>query len=126
MDWIAKDDVLRGLKRCKRLAKQDLLASALTPNPHFWGTQAEARRTQYTELMEIVDSDGVETAYQQAMRRYASLPRFTPSGATGVDPEQSGQKQALEMFFTILGVSQDSSVEPAGHLGELAHGAPSS
>lgn len=106
---IAKDDVLRGLKSFKRLAKQDLLASALTSNPQFWSMQAEARRKQYGDLMEIVENDGVDVAYRQALQRYASLPRIA-SGETG-DPEVLGRQQALEMFFTMLGVDSHAADE---------------
>jgi hypothetical protein len=102
---IAKDDVLRGLKKFKRLAKQDLLASSLTSNPHYWSTQAEARRAEYGELMEIVDDDGVEIAYRKAVQRYASLPLVAQGECP--DPEVSGCRQALEMFFTMLGVSAE-------------------
>lgn len=105
MFQIAKDDVLRGLKRFKRLAKQDILASALTPNPEFWCAQAEARRSQYTDLMEIIDKDGVEAAYRQAMSRYATLPRL--ASGTEIDPYQAGTRQALELFFAMIGMNAD-------------------
>ena len=110
---ISNEDVLRGLKRFKRLAKQDLLASNLTSNPQFWRTQAEARRTQYTELMEIVEKDGVEMAYRHAVGRYASLPRLASGEPTQPEPTLAGQRLALEMFFTMLGVTNKAAIHAA-------------
>jgi hypothetical protein len=110
---ISIDDALRGLKRFKRLAKQDLLASPLTNNPRFWRIQAEARRSQYTELMNIVEKDGVEMAYCHAVGRYASLPRVISSDPDGLEPVFAGQKLALEMFFTMLGVTRQAALQAA-------------
>ncbi|MGE5575696.1 MAG: hypothetical protein ACM3TT_00685 [Syntrophothermus sp.] len=104
MIQVAKDDVLRGLKKFKRLAKQDILASPLTSNPDFWSKQAEARRKIYDELMQAVERDGIEEAYEMALRNYAKLPVVHSSEET--HPEVRGEKQAFEMFFTILGVEK--------------------
>ena len=93
---------MRGLKRFKRLAKQDLLASSMTSNPKFWSRQAEARRSMYTSLMRIIEEKGVELAYEAARREYASLPRFAFDGEE-TNPQDKGRAQALEMFFTLLG-----------------------
>lgn len=103
---VGKEDVIQGLKRFKRLAKQDLLASSLTSNPQFWSRQAEARRAMYTSLMNLVEEKGVELAYETARREYASLPRFAFDGAE-TNPQDKGRAQALEMFFTLLGVDSE-------------------
>lgn len=103
MFQVSKDDVLQGLKRFKRLAKQDLLASSLTSNPQFWSRQAEARRAMYTTLMNLVQEKGVELAYESARREYVSLPPFAFDN-TEDHPQDKGRAQALEMFFTLLGV----------------------
>lgn len=110
---ISDDDALRGLKKFKRLAKQDFLASTLADNPQFWRTQAEARRSQYTELMEIVEKDGVEVAYRHAVGRYASLPRLASSDFAELEPAWMGQKLALEMFFTMVGVTHQAALQAA-------------
>jgi hypothetical protein len=110
---ISDDDALRGLKKFRRLAKQDLLASTLTDNPQFWRTQAEARRSQYAELMGIVEKDGVEVAYRHAVGRYASLPRLASSEFAGLEPVFSGQKLALEMFFTMMGITNQAALRAA-------------
>ncbi|NLJ24775.1 MAG: hypothetical protein GX354_05020 [Firmicutes bacterium] len=102
MIQVAKDDVLKGLKKFRRLAKQDLLASSLTSNPDFWRVQAETRRQKYSDLMELVDERGVDLAYELAVAEYAKLPLFDSGEA--IAPEAKGLEQALEMFFTLLGV----------------------
>ncbi|MGI6037939.1 MAG: hypothetical protein ACOYD6_06890 [Limnochordia bacterium] len=103
---VAKEDVLRGLKKFKRLAKQDLLASDMTSNPQFWREQAEARRNLYDRLMELVNTQGVEMAYRITSKEYAALPLDCLSTDTP-DPDISGRQQAYELFFTILGVPKD-------------------
>jgi hypothetical protein len=112
---IGKEEVLLGLKRFKRLAKQDILASSLTSEPEFWREQAEARREEYTNLMNIVESDGVEAACDKALKMHAALPHFDSN--TKVDPVLSGKKQALSMFLTIVGI-QPAVVNDANSLVE--------
>ena len=115
MIHVAKEDVLRGLKKFKRLAKQDLLASDLTSNPSFWSKQAESRRSQYDQLMELITEQGVEMAYRIASKEYATLPLDSLSSTS--NPEMTGKQQAYEMFFTILGVGK----ETLGNQYEQAH-----
>lgn len=106
MILVDQDDVLRGLKRCKRLAKQALLASGLTADPSFWTAQAEARRLTYDDLMAKIQEGGVERTYKNARQRYALL---TDSST----PEETGERQALEMFFTIVGAADEPASQPA-------------
>lgn len=99
---VTQYDVLRGLKKFRRLAKQDVLASAHTSDPTFWSAQAEARRSTYSKLMEYVEKNGVEAAYQMALEAYAALPLTIEEKDK---PAVTGIEQAHEMFFTILGLS---------------------
>ena len=109
MFQVARDDVLLGLKRFRRLAKQDLLASAHTSNPEFWRKQAEARRETYAALTELVEREGVEAAYHWAMVQRVTLP--PPSGD---DPVASGKRQALELFLALIGArSWEDTRRPA-------------
>lgn len=103
MIQLPEAEVLRALKKFKRLAKQDLLASAHTSNPDFWRSQAEARRATYDQLMAWVENEGVEAAYRKAVNEHAALPLLASAEDS---PEVTGKRQALEMFFTILGVTQ--------------------
>lgn len=97
---VGQDDVLRGLKRFRRLAKQDLLASRPAPDSDFWSEHAKARRDVYGELMNIVENEGVEAAYRQAIDRYTALPFLR----AGESPELSGREQAYELFFALVGL----------------------
>jgi len=106
---VAKEDVLKGLKKFKRLAKQDLLVSKFTADPDFWIRQAEGRRSTYSNLMEIVEEHGVDHAYQYAVKKYASLPYVFATKKE--EAEVIGMIQAFEMFFMILGVQPPSRKE---------------
>ncbi len=99
---VSPEDVLRGLKRFKRLAKQDLLASGKTRNPDFWTVHAEARRRTYDLLMERIEQDGLQAAYQMACETYVKLPLLAPQAED--HPEVRGQEQALDLFFEVLGL----------------------
>lgn len=103
MHQVAQEDVLLALKKFKRLAKQDLLASPLMSDPKFWEEHATARRAVYEELMRRVEEEGVEPAYREAKKRYQALPLVASTDRS--HPRQSGEEQALEMFFTILGIT---------------------
>lgn len=105
MCQVVGEDLVRALKRFKSLAKQDLLASELTNNPHFWRTHAEARRNEYSRLLKLIEGSGVEQACVYALKRYQE------SGlSAGADPspEQAGSRQALELFFRVIGVTPGS------------------
>ncbi len=98
---VPKDDVLRALKKFRRLAKQDLLASEHTPRPEFWRRQAEARRETYAVLIESVSERGVDAAYR-GREGLAGLPLFRE----GQDPAVDGAAQAFELFFRLVGVDE--------------------
>lgn len=98
---VRQEDVLRGLKKFRRLAKQDLLASGHTSDPDFWRAQAEFRRETYARLVEAVEQRGVDAAYREALDAYAALPLLREGQR---DPRISGEEQAFEMFFRLVGV----------------------
>jgi len=106
---VAKEDVLKGLKKFKRLAKQDLLVSQFTSDPEFWIKQAEGRRNTYSQLMEIVNDHGVDHAYRYAVKKYADLPFIFTTKEENA--EVIGMTQAFEMFFTLLGVQPPARKE---------------
>ncbi|MBO8127233.1 MAG: hypothetical protein H0Z38_08375 [Firmicutes bacterium] len=106
MIQVAKDDVLKGLRKCKRLAKQALLASNLTDNPAYWNDQAVSRRETYDFLMKSIEEAGLEDTFQIASAEYIKLKKSDISN----DPITAGRKQALEMFFTIIGKNSSSLV----------------
>lgn len=97
-----KEEILTGLKAFCRIAKQDLLTSDKTPNPTYWKQQAQARRKTYTDIMNIVRHQGVEAACKQAQKQYAAL----PLSHADESPNLVGKKQAIDMFFTLLGMDE--------------------
>ncbi|NLW60279.1 MAG: hypothetical protein GX073_08080 [Firmicutes bacterium] len=102
MCQVQGEDLIRALKRFKSLAKQDLLASERTNDPPFWRTHAEARRKEYTRLIQLVEDSGVEKACVYALERYKQK---RANHTQERHPEQEGSRQALELFFTIIGSS---------------------
>lgn len=104
MVQIGQDDLLRALKGFKGLAKQDLLlTNDLDPQADTRRTHAEARRQVYLRLIELLETSGIEDACVFAYQEYLAL----PSGQEAETPLYLGQTQALEMFFTLIGVSSD-------------------
>lgn len=101
---VSREDLVRALKRYKGLAKQDLLASELTPDPAYWRTHAESRRTEYKKLIELVEKSGVEKACVYAFRTYQSLGINDKEQEPG---ENHGREQAIELFFNIFGIEPE-------------------
>lgn len=97
------EDVIRGLKRLKSLAKQDMLASGLAPDPDFRMKMATARKQKYETLMALVEQHGVPGACEIALEQYASLPACD-CGSPDARPHTKGEEQALEVFFKTIGV----------------------
>jgi len=114
MAQVAREDVLKGLKKFKRLAKQDLLASSLTSNPDFWAIQAKVRREVYADLMSVIEAQGVDAGISKARVEYDSVSTaFTNNPGEISNPAISGKKQALEMFFQIVGLDQERAAGPS-------------
>ena len=99
---VSREDLVRALKRYKGLAKQDLLASELTPDPAYWRTHAESRRTEYKKLIELVEKSGIEKACVYAFKTYQSL----KNGDEDLG-ENKGREQAIELFFHIFGIEPE-------------------
>jgi len=97
------EDVIRGLKRLKSLAKQDILISGLAPNPDLWMKMATARKQKYETLMALVEQHGVPGACEIALEQYATLPAVG-GDSPDIDPHTKGEEQALEVFFKTIGV----------------------
>ena len=100
---VSREDLVRALKRYKGLAKQDLLASELTPDPEYWRTHAESRRTEYKKLIELVENSGIEKACVYAFKTYQSLETGDEQGTI----ERARTEQAIELFFHIFGIDAE-------------------
>ncbi len=103
MIQLSAEDVIRGLKRLKSLAKQDILASRLAPNPDLWMKMATARKQKYEALMALVERHGVPGACEIALEQYAGLPESS-TDSPDTAPDSRGEEQALEVFFKTIGV----------------------
>lgn len=98
---VGQEDVLRALKKFRRLAKQDLLASEQTSDPDYWREQAHARREAYARLIASVEQRGVDAACREAIEAYAALPLLRDGQK---DARISGEEQAYEMFLRVVGI----------------------
>lgn len=99
---IGREDLLRALKKFKGLAKQDILASDLTSCPEYWRAHAEARRSEYIKLIDLMEKTDIEEACAYAFSAYKSIQKAADGDQ--VFAEMKGREQALEMFFRVIGI----------------------
>lgn len=100
---LSTEEIVRGLKHYRRIAKQDVLRAPETPNPEVFRLHAEARRNVYARLADTAESQGPESVVEQALNLYQSLP-FVTGTAEDAYPEVKGQENALENFFLMIGL----------------------
>jgi hypothetical protein len=100
---LSTEEIVRGLKHYRRIAKQDVLRAPETPNPEVFRLHAEARRGVYAGLADTAESQGPESVVEQALNLYQSLP-FVTGTAEDAYPEVKGQENALENFFLMIGL----------------------
>lgn len=100
---LSSEEIIRGLKHYRRIAKQDLLRSAESDNPETFTKHAEARRLVYAHLSEIAEADTPAAVVQAALERYQELPFVTGTGADAFT-EIKGEENALENFFLMIGL----------------------
>ncbi len=100
---LSSDEILRGLKHYRRIAKQDLLRADDTDEPERFRAHAEARRSIYAWLTEMAESDSPNDVVREALEHYRSLPFVTGT------PDQEhvdikAREKALENFFLMIGL----------------------
>ncbi len=100
---LSTEEIVRGLKHYRRIAKQDVLRAPETPSPEVFRTHAEARREVYTQLAELAESKGPDAVVQYAIELYQSLP-FVTGTAEDAHPKIKGKENALENFFLMIGL----------------------
>ena len=100
---LSSEEILRGLKHYRRIAKQDVLRSTETPNPDAFRVHAEARREVYAQLAEMAEHNPPDDVVTHALNIYKSLP-FLSGTAEDAHPETKGRENALENFFLMIGL----------------------
>lgn len=100
---LSSDEIVRGLKHYRRIAKQDVLRASETPDPDASRRHAEARRTVYADLADVAEREGPTAVVRHALERYEKLPFVTGSEAPE-HVEIRGHENALENFFLMIGL----------------------
>jgi hypothetical protein len=100
---ITSEEIKRGLKHYRRIARQDLLRAAETDNPEAFKRHAEARRSVYASLTEAAESMSPDEVAREALRAYEALP-FVTGSDDDEHTEIKGRENALENFFLMIGL----------------------
>lgn len=100
---LSSDEIVRGLKHYRRIAKQDVLRSEETANPDVFRSHAEARRDIYAHLSECAVSQSPGDVVKEALRCYQDLP-FVTGTAEDEHVVIKGRENALENFFLMVGL----------------------
>lgn len=100
---LSSDEIVRGLKHYRRIAKQDVLRAPETENPERFRCHAEARRSIYARLTEIAETQSPSAVVHEALECYKGLP-FVSGTGDGEHIDIKGQENALENFFLMIGL----------------------
>ncbi len=100
---LSTEEIIRGLKHYRRIAKQDMLRAAETPNPEVFRDHAGARRHVYAELSDVAEARGPDELINFALELYKTLP-FVTGTAEDQYPKIKGKENALENFFLMIGL----------------------
>ena len=100
---LSSDEIKRGLRHYRRIAKQDILRSPETDNPDVFRSHAEARREVYAYLDELADKLGPADVAKEALNYYQQLPFVTGSPDTEYI-DIKAKENALENFFLTIGL----------------------
>ena len=98
---LSSDEIIRGLKHYKRIAKQDLLHAKDNDDSEYISQHAQARREIYSQLAEISSEKNPDEVVLIALEQYQKLPFVT-----GTPKDQyndiKGKESALENFFSMI------------------------
>lgn len=100
---LSSEEIQRGLKHYRRIAKQDLLLASETDNPEAFRRHAEARRSVYAYLSELAETRSPNEVVQEALKAYQELP-FVTGSEDDAHTEIKGRENALENFFLMIGL----------------------
>ncbi len=100
---LSSDEIIRGLKHYRRIARQDVLRAPETDNPDIFLSHAEARRGVYARLTEVAETQSPSAVVSEALNCYKGLPFVSGTGESEYS-EIKGQENALENFFLMIGL----------------------
>lgn len=100
---LSSDEIVRGLKHYRRIAKQDILRAPGTERPEQFMSHAEARREIYAELTDLAERLSPSDVAKEALRFYQELP-FVTGTAEGDHVKIKAKENALENFFVMIGL----------------------
>ncbi|MFA5595537.1 MAG: hypothetical protein WDA15_09680 [Trueperaceae bacterium] len=100
---LSSEEIKRGLKHYRRIARQDLLRAEETDNPEAFKRHAEARRSVYAYLTEVAETKAPDEVAIEALKAYEELP-FVTGSDDDAHTEIKGRENALENFFLMIGL----------------------
>lgn len=100
---LSSEEIKRGLKHYRRIARQDLLRADETDNPEIVRRHAEARRVVYAHLYDLAETGTPSEVALEALRVYQELP-FVTGSKDEAHTEIKGRENALENFFLMIGL----------------------
>ena len=100
---LSSEEIKRGLKHYRRIARQDLLRAEETDNPEAFKRHAEARRSVYAYLTEVAETKAPDEVAIEALKAYEKLP-FVTGSDDDAHTEIKGRENALENFFLMIGL----------------------
>ncbi|MEX2501813.1 MAG: hypothetical protein WD336_05525 [Trueperaceae bacterium] len=100
---LSNDEIVRGLKHYRRIAKQDLVRADLAEHPDAFRQHAEARREVYAHLAGVAEGGTPEEVTRSALELYKGLP-FVTGTAPETHADVKGRENALENFFLMIGL----------------------
>jgi hypothetical protein len=100
---LSSDEMIKGLKHYRRIAKQDVLRATETDFPDVFRTHAETRRDVYAQLTELAEKLSPSDVAKQALNYYQELP-FVTGTADQEFVDIKAKENALENFFLMIGL----------------------
>ena len=100
---LSTDELVKGLKHYRRIAKQDILRATETQQPALFKQHAEARRDIYAQLTDLAEKLGPNDTVKEALKVYKKLP-FVTGTAEDTHIDIKARENALENFFLMIGL----------------------
>lgn len=100
---LSSDEIIRGLKHYRRIAKQDLLRSSETDHSERLRCHAEARREVYAHLTDLAEKASPAEVAREALKLYQELP-FVTGSSEDEFVDIKAKENALENFFLMIGL----------------------